>query len=101
MKRDKAIAAMDAIVKKGYSVQLTASPTPLGYIFRDEETGEMTSEPKYQIDVSGFGTDKIDIRALMEIADELDLDVGAGGSLSFREPDRRPEALKTQRPHPR
>jgi len=96
MKRDKAIEAMDKLIELGYSVQVTGSPCPMGHTQNDG-----TTDPDFQLDVSSFGLDKIDVKKLTEVGEELDLDIGARGALTFMEPDHRPEVIRTQRRHPR
>lgn len=94
MTRGKAIELMDRLNDVGYSVTLVAG-VHVGH----------QPERIYRVKVSELTIDKMDVKKLVEVADELDLDVGfssyEGGSFSFGEPDRRPEILKTQRRHPR
>jgi hypothetical protein len=93
--REKAIQAMDLLNQRGYSATLHASVHP-----------NYSPERTYSIGVAEIGIDKVDVRALLELADELDLDLGFSpvrgmGTFTLGEPDRRPEVVRTQRKHPR
>lgn len=98
MTRDKAIEAMDRLNELGYSTTLLASVHP-AYVSPDTGT-----DRSYSVGLAELGVDKVDLKALVDLADELDLDVGYSpprGGFSFGEPDRRPEVVRTQRKHPR
>jgi hypothetical protein len=97
--REKAIEAMDLLVSKGYSVALAASNMG-DYVLPDG------TSVNYSVSILGLSLDKVDLRALVEIADELDLDVGYtpvrdGAGISFGDPDRTPEVVRKPRRHPR
>lgn len=96
MTRDQAISLMDCLIKMGYTVQVTGSPSRGGYVHPVHGDA-----PLFSVDVSGFSVDKVDVKALTEVADKHNLDLGTRGNLTFAETDPRHEAVRTQRRHPR
>lgn len=99
MNRDKAIETMDLLVSKGYSVALSAANMG-DHVLPDG------SNISYGVQILAISLDKVDLRALVEIADDLDLDVGytplrGQERISFGKPDRTPEVVRSPRRHPR
>jgi hypothetical protein len=67
--REKALEAMDKLVAMGYSVELTEYELgPRGHT-------KLTSLHRW-LSISFVSLDKVDLRALVAVADELELDVG-------------------------
>lgn len=100
MKLEKAVELVKKLNELGYSCNMLGAVTPK-YIHPD--TGTDTT---YSVSLAELGVDKIDVKALIEVADEFDLDLGYSPiqgrqSFSFDEPDRRPEVIRTQRRRPR
>jgi hypothetical protein len=100
MTREKALEAMDRLVDMGYHVALSE---------RDLRDGEMTLRRRW-LEVSEISMDKIDLRSLVEVADELELEVGfnpiQGGRLSFTDmpteaQQRKQAVVGGKRRHPR
>jgi hypothetical protein len=106
MTREKALEAMDKLVAMGYAVKLYEADMQSHVHFVD---GEMTSIQR-QLEVTALSLDKVDLRALVQAADELELDVGwspiSGNALSFtdqptEEEQRRQAVVGKPRRHPR
>jgi hypothetical protein len=106
MTREKALEAMDKLVAMGYAVKLYEADMQSHVHFVD---GEMTSIQR-QLEVTAISLDKVDLRALVQAADELELDVGfspiSGNTLSFtdqptEEEQRRQAVVGSRRRHPR
>jgi hypothetical protein len=106
MTREKALEAMDKLVAMGYAVKLYEADMGDHVHFVD---GKMTSTQR-QLHVTAISLDKIDLRALVDAADELGLDVGfspiSGDTLSFtdqptEEEQRRQAVVDKPRRHPR
>lgn len=100
MTREKAIETMDRLGAAGYTVQLIAIPQRSHVDPRNPNPdGRM-----YRVDVIELGVDKVDLRALVEIADELELDVGmhvlTNGNVSFSALATTPEVVRNPRWHP-
>lgn len=100
--REKAIECLDRLVEMGYYAQLLASPSRDGYVVpgQDEPT------PSYFIGITDLHFDKVDVKALAALADELEVDltISAGASFQMRhvDPNReRLEAVHGRRKHPR
>jgi hypothetical protein len=100
--REKALEAMDKLVAMGYSVNLSEYDLgPHGHVQVGED-GQMTSLQRW-LSISAVSFDKVDLRALVAVADELDLDVGISpidgvNKISFS--DQLPEHAASRR-HPR
>jgi hypothetical protein len=72
--REKALEAMDKLVAMGYSVELTEYELgPRGHALAGED-GQLTSLHRW-LSISFVSLDKVDLRALVAVADELELDV--------------------------
>lgn len=102
MRKEKALEALDRIEEEGYTVSVTS--VDLGeHVIPDGEGGFRSKD--YQVKVAQIHFDRVDLRALCDLGDDLDLEVMIGpmeqGSILFTEPDRRPEAIRTQRRRPR
>jgi hypothetical protein len=107
MTREKALEAMDKLVAMGY--QVTLSERDLQDHVVIGEDGAMTSIQRW-VEVGAISLDKVDLRALVEAADELGLDVGMspiqGGKLSLTDQPTEAEQRKQavvgkRRRHPR
>ena len=72
MTREKALAAMDKFVSMGYGVTLVERDLQDHVHFQD---GELTSITRH-LEIHAISLDKVDLRAVVEAADELDIDVG-------------------------
>lgn len=100
MTREKALEVMDALTAKGYPATITAAPVPAQYLNPSADNGVM-----YRVGASALSFNRIDFRALVEIADELDLGVGMDrlgpGEINFYEEDKTPAAVRSPRQHPR
>jgi hypothetical protein len=106
--REKALEAMDKLVAMGYHVTLSERDLS-DHVFRGQD-GEMTSLQRW-LSVSAISMDKVDLRALVQAADELELDVGFSpiqgtGTISFTdqptEAEQRAHAVVSgRRRHPR
>jgi hypothetical protein len=73
--REKALEAMDKLVAMGYSVNLSEYDLgPHGHVLVGAD-GQPTSLQRW-LSISAVSFDKVDLRALVAVADELDLDVG-------------------------
>lgn len=97
MTRDKAIETMDALAEAGYSVSLSA------HNWGDHRP--INDEPiNYRVEIVDMGVDKVDLRHLVNLADQLGLDVGAhalGQSrVIFSDLDTTPEVVRSRRRHP-
>jgi hypothetical protein len=109
MTREKALETMDKLVAMGYHVELSEYDLgPSGHVMVGDD-GEMTSLRRW-LSIKQLSVDKIDLRALVAAADELELDIGfsplQGGQLSFTdmpsEDERRRQAVTGgKRSHPR
>jgi hypothetical protein len=108
MTREKALAAMDKLVAMGYHVTLSERDLSGDRIFIGAD-GEMTSIQRW-MEVSAISLDKVDLRALVAAADELELDVGfspiQGGKMSLTDQPTEAEQRKQavvggKRRHPR
>lgn len=99
MKREEAIKVMDRLVELGYRTQLLALPMPPQFALHDHEP------VNYNVSIIELGLDKVDVRALVELADELGLEVGYstmnGGHFGFGESDPTPVVARNPRAHPR
>jgi len=107
MTREKALEAMDKLVAMGYHVTLSERDLQ-NHVFIGDN-GEMTSIQRW-VEVGAISLDKVDLRALVNAADELGLDVGMspiqGGKLSLTDQPTEAERRKQQlvgkpRRHPR
>lgn len=107
MTREKALQAMDKLVAMGYHVTLSERDLQ-DHVFLGDD-GEQTSIQRW-LEVSAISLDKVDLRALVAAADELELDVGVspiqGGKMSLTDMPRASEENKRavvsgQRRHPR
>jgi hypothetical protein len=108
--REKALAALDRFVSMGYSVQLTERDMDAhGHVFIDPETKEMTSVARH-LNIVDLSIDKVDIKAIVVAADELELEVSfsaiRGSTLSLtdlpsEDEKRRREVVGGRRAHPR
>lgn len=100
MTRKKALEVMDALAAKGYTATITAAPVPVQHVNPHADDGIV-----YRVGASALSFDRIDFRALVEIADELDLGVGMDrlgpGEINFYEEDKTPAAVRSKRQHPR
>jgi hypothetical protein len=75
MTREKALEAMDKLVAMGYSVELSEYDLGShGHVLVAED-GQLTSLRRW-LSISAVSFDKVDLRALVAVADELELDVG-------------------------
>lgn len=109
MTRERALEAMDKLVAMGYHVSLSERDLgDDGHVFVGEG-GAMTSTQRW-LEISAISLDKVDLRALVAAADELELDVGfspiQGGKMSLTdapsEADQRRQAvISGKRRHPR
>ena len=74
MTREKALEAMDKLVAMGYHVTLSERDLgDRGYVeFVD---GEPTTVSRW-LSIKSLSLDKVDLRAIVQAADELELDVG-------------------------
>jgi hypothetical protein len=94
MDRDHAIEVMDALISSGYRVCLYGAPT---------DSHNLT--PSYWVSIKELGVDKIDLKHLAALADELDLDVGlhstSGGEITFVDKSVIPAVIRNPRRHPR
>jgi hypothetical protein len=100
--REKAIECLDRLVEMGYSCQLSASPPHEGYVV----PGQDRAMPAYFIGISDLHFDKVDVKALAALADELEVDltISTGASFQMRHVDpgrERLEAVHGKRRHPR
>lgn len=100
MTRDDAIACMDALTGRGYSAALIAVAIPEG------RRGMNEPDVIYRVEVLEMGVDGVDLRVLLNLADERGWDLGthqlSRGIMVFTE--RRPEppeAVAGRRKHPR
>lgn len=110
MTRGKALEAMDKLVAMGYHVELSERDLgDHGHVMIGAG-GELTSIQRW-LSVSSISLDKVDLRALVAAADELELDVGFSpitgtGKISFTDQpteveQRRQAAVGGRRGHPR
>lgn len=110
MTREKALEAMDRLVHAGYHVTLSEYDLgPHGHVMLGAD-GEMTSLRRW-LSIEAISLDKVDLRALVQIADELELDVGFSpitgqGKISLTDMPseaevRKQEVVSGQRRHPR
>lgn len=102
MKRVKAIEVMDALVAAGYNVNLNA------HYIGDKWAGpdiDDNTKARYSVGISEISIDKIDVRALVEIADKLNVDVGwtpvRGSGLTFGDSERPVPEVVSPRRHPK
>lgn len=110
MTREKALAAMDKLVDMGYSVTLTERDLGSHGHVMIAENGEMTTVQRW-LSISAISLDKVDLRAIVQAADELELDVGFSpitgqGVISFTDQPsesdvRRAAVVSGRRRHPR
>lgn len=110
MTREKALAAMDKFVAMGYAVELTERDMGIhGHVFVDPETKEVTSVSR-SLAIKELSVDKVDIKAIVQVADDLDLEVGlwpiGGGHLHLTDAPTKEERRKRAvagrpRAHPR
>lgn len=100
MTRDQALAAMDALTGMGYSVSIGAAPVPRGFL----DPRAASDGILYRVEVVELGVDKVDLRALVAAADELDMDCGIHGLIPgrivFSDLDRTTDAVRNPRKHP-
>lgn len=106
MTKEKAIEAMDRLTAAGYIVALTAVPkTDRWHDPNADEDGR-----NFRVQIRELGVDKVDLKALVKIADELDLEVGlhavAGEGIVFSDPvdpvlGRQRDIVDGPRRHPR
>lgn len=101
MTRDTALELMDALAAQGYRVNVRALPQPVGFFAA--RVGDESIN--YSVEVTELGVDRVDLRALIAIADEHGVDCGAhmsgGGVIAFFDLDPRPRVVRTGRQHPR
>lgn len=100
MHRDKALALFDALIEIGYSTTLH------GHYISDHVGDEIDPETQtnYWVAISELSLDKVDVKKLVEIADEYELDIGfsaiRGGSFSFQVRRKQPPEVVSPRRHP-
>jgi hypothetical protein len=86
MTKAKAIECMDALTAIGYTVTVVASP---------RLDVRIPGGVHYAVSVSDLGFDRVDLRALMEVADRLGLETTVSrlrnGVVAFRDKDKTPE----------
>lgn len=109
MTREKALQAMDKLVAMGYNVTLSEHELR-DHVFLDPDGGGMTSLVRH-LSISEISLDKVDLRALVAVADELELDVGFSpitgqGVISFSDSpspaeQQRANVVSGRRRHPR
>jgi len=101
MTKEKSIEVMDALNELGYSVTILAAVIRGGHI----NFAAPNEKVSYHLSVSEMSIDKVDVRALVEVADRFELDIGfssmRGGAFSFEELDRTPEVVRNPRRHPK
>lgn len=99
MTREKVLRAMDLLNAKGYTVSIMAIPPRDGWRMPDaDDDGRV-----YRLEIQELGVDKVDLKALVAVADELDLDVGVSrlaGRVEFSAMPKKSVA-DTPRSHPR
>jgi hypothetical protein len=101
VKLEKAIDLVNRLNELGYSCNMLAAVTPQ-YIHPDTGT-----DRNYSVSLAELGVDKVDVKALIEVADEFDLDLGYSPiqgrqSFSFDTPHpAKPEVVVGLRRHPR
>lgn len=101
MTREKALQCMDRLNEAGYRVKVLAVPKDDRFVHLYADVDGRV----FSVDVVELGVDKTDLRALVKIADELDLDCGTHaalreGVIHFTDRDPRPEVIRSQRRHP-
>lgn len=107
MTREKALEAMDRLIAMGYSVALTEHN--MGDHVMVAANGGVTSIARH-LSVGEISLDKVDLRALVAVADDLELDVGmwalGEGKIHFTDQPsegdvRRAAVVSGRRHHPR
>jgi len=107
MTREKALEAMDKFVAMGYAVKLYEYDMQSHVII--DSDGKMNSLQR-QVEISAISLDKVDLRAIVQAADELELDVGlspiTGNTLSLTDQpteaeERKRSIVSGKRRHPR
>lgn len=105
MKREKALEAMDTLNAAGYTVAVWAMPQDDRWVnLQADEDGRT-----YNISIQELGLDKLDLKALVGIADKLDLEVSISALtrghdlITFTDYPLRPHvpAVDGPRKHPR
>lgn len=107
MTREKALQAMDTLVAMGYGVSLYEHDLGDRYVAVAPD-GERTSIVR-RLEIHELSLDKIDLRSLLDAADELELEVGLSalgqGRVTFeaqpKEDERRRRSVVSPRRHPR
>lgn len=108
MTRAKALKAMDKLVAMGYHVMLSEHDIGDKHVLIGAD-GAMTSLVR-NLSVSEISLDKVDLRALVAVADELELDVGmwslGEGKIHFTDQpspaeQNRADVVSGRRGHPR
>jgi Holliday junction resolvasome RuvABC ATP-dependent DNA helicase subunit len=99
--REKALEVMDRFVAMGYAVKLyECDMQKIVFLGPD---GETTSVQR-QLEVTAVSLDKVDLRALVQVADEFGLDVGLSsisGNVSIIDQPTDAEVVNRRRRHPR
>lgn len=75
--RAKAIEVLDRVVDLGYNAKLTA--WNYGNHIDHDSDGNVT-RTGYRVDLMVLGADKIDLKALMDLAEEIEVDFGFSGA---------------------
>jgi hypothetical protein len=100
MTREKALECMGALTAIGYTVTVVAAVVPASHVNPQADNGVV-----YSVSTGDLGFDRVDLRALMEIADRLGLEVSVGrlasGVVAFHDEDKTPEVVRSPRRHPR
>lgn len=102
MTEERALALIHKLNESGYNVTAVICPPNPSMVW----PGVDNTKSMWRVDLAEMHTDKVDLRHLINVADELDLDVGTSqllrGGISFSEPaPERPAAVHGPRRHPR